>query len=431
MFSLPETWFIPVPIQHFNSELFWINKYHENDLKELNNQVRSLKKNSLSFESNLGLVTKLASNSFYENKEWDEYLKTVFYLKSDRFFNPYSPDLGSGRNVLLGKACWKGVGRNFAATRIENSHSSGKLGLNTALTEIYFDYVLREFAPDLMVPIWAAGLYKNQSSAFLIRSGEVIRCSQIPGYIKTKEKDIFKNYIKDNLPIMPEDEWFEFIIFRIASYLAKGFYHFSATSDNITIDGRFIDNQSIEWLKFNGDNFLFTQIYLKNADEKLANQLFYRDFNHVDVSKISNFATQVNSLKHSHYALKNAFNSIGLKTISWEKMKKKLVDIVNLPEFFFSLDPELIPQKFEFLKDFIERNKTTNPIESEKIDNLKVYINSGNRMNTKTHELFKKLVLTYILGNNKSISSDELMEILNRVLLKSKLTKSICRKKFN
>ncbi len=413
---LPETWFIPIPVKTAKSNLFWTNTYYKKDLEELNLQLNILRNDKTSNELNLGIISSLPAEPFYDSQKWKNYQNSIFYLHTDRFFNPYSPDLGSGRNALLGKACWKGVGRNFTATRVDNFHSSGMLSSSTALTEILFDYVLSKHRPDLRVPIWAAGVYQEQPSTFLVRSNQVIRCSQVPGFIKKEEREIFKQYLKEQIPGIAEKELFHYIMMRLTRSLAQGIYHISPTPDNITIDGRFIDNQSVEWIDFKNESFLSAQIYFKQENISSKERFFSGDYETIDVENISNISTQAYYIQGCHHALFDAFNSIGLTTISWEEIENEVAQIIKLPPFFFNLDKVHIPAKFEYLKAYFNQVKKYDKIEIEVFENKWIFINSGSRMNNKTHELFKKMLIISRLTNKEHLQPQDLSDLLTRVL---------------
>jgi hypothetical protein len=391
MKAFPDTWYITVPVVRTGSSLFWTNDEFLSQLAGLHEELSSEKAPSSTDKLELGLVTSLPTRPFYTCEEWDTFTKSIRVLKTDRFFNPYSPDVGSGRNVILKHACWKGVGKNFASTRMDYRHTSGMMAPQEVITEVIFDYVMKIMASSLRVPIWAAGLYVDYPGAFIIRSSEIIRCAQVPGRLEDPERKICKEYLQVSLPGISESDWFMFIIERLAGFLAKGIFHTSATADNLTLDGRLVDNQSIEWIQSRQSPFLLCEVFFKNANRQLGEAFAERAFEKIRPENISNISSQCIFLHHSHYALKCAFKAIGLNTIEWEDLVPGLAKQLQLPSLFFSLDKDLVPQKLDYLIAHI-REVGSDQVEYLNIEDRKILINSGKRMNKEIFKSADRLV---------------------------------------
>lgn len=176
----PSTWYFPVPVKAAGSNVFWVNKKLLGVLNTLTeNFYKLFSLSDLVSNYNLGITSYLYTDSFVSEESWEKYLQGVKILQSERFFNPYSPDIGSGRSAIFDCGAWKGIGRNHAASRIDYVHCHGGMSYLESLIEVSVDRLLNSIDPESHVPLLGAFCYKDQNSSFIIRSSDSIRCGQI------------------------------------------------------------------------------------------------------------------------------------------------------------------------------------------------------------------------------------------------------------
>ena len=418
--SLPETWYIPVPVVLSEASFFWKNPHQKLDLERVYGKLASLFRLDRDQGQLFGFETCLPTKSFYDKDDWDRFMGSVVFLKTDRFFDAYSPDLGSGRNVIFEDACWKGVGRNFAATRTDFSHTSGQLDVPDSLREIVIDRKLSGAANDIRVPLWGAGVYQKRGSAFIIRSASAIRCSQVPGHMEKAEKDVFLNYLKQSLPGLSENDWFVFLIRRLTRHLAHGIYSISATKDNITLDGRLLDNQSIEWVQFSHRAFLNAEFFFKDELVERSQGDAELFLSRVDVDDISNISTQVKSIQHCHMAIAAAFRALGLPWTEWGDLVPELARMLDMPEFLFTLEKNVIGEKLDYIKSFVRQASLVDPLEIEMYGARKVVFNTGRRLNKDIYRIGAKLCAV-AMSSGSQVTSEDFSQILQLILLKYEL----------
>jgi hypothetical protein len=235
---LPDCWFVEVPIKKMRATPFWINQEFEEDLR-LGNKLLNGHEGPL----DLGIVTDNSADPFMTLESWSQHNKKT-YLKTEKFFNPYSVDIGSGRNAILGPLHYKGIGRNFAACRRDYVHSWGGMHHYEVLAEIFFERNLNSVMPEASVPLLGGFLYEDLDQSFLIRSSKFIRCEQLEVKLEAEEKNKVRDYL---LSLFPNLEMIhQEVASRHIRLYQSGIYHRSPTMGNITVDGRLLDHYSLE-----------------------------------------------------------------------------------------------------------------------------------------------------------------------------------------
>jgi hypothetical protein len=333
--DLPETWFASVTAKKSTSTPLWLNsqKSFQEALSFFNLIFDSSNKNI-----DLGIVSSSMTQPFYFTQEaWDAEISKLKYVKTDRFFYPYSPDLGSARNIIIGNYCWKGVGRNGTAVRKELSHASGYLGIKEAIVELYFDLLLKKISPEMRVPVVGVFLYKEFPSAFLVRSSLLLRCSQIPGYLRDADKLEIKRHISTCFDGAPEDQWLLIAVRRCAKLIRRGFYQTSSTRDNITIDGRILDNYSMDYLDSNDEQNITCQVFYSPKFDVAS--VDTRNLEWLLSDDIELISTPIKFLSSFYFCLMESYSILGIECPKWDEIVSLLIKDTSFPAEFFKFGP--------------------------------------------------------------------------------------------
>jgi hypothetical protein len=326
MNGLPETAFFPVPIERFSATPFWINPKHHNSLMEaeslLENLFSGFSKQRRPFH-NLGIRTKLFTKPFATKVEWQEYEAQVRYIKAERFLDPFSSDLGSARNAILGPAHYKGVGRNQAASRPDWLHSWGGMTSEEALSEIVLERLISEAAPHLSVPILGGFLYDEVDQAFIIRDSNFIRCEQISAALPHKTQSHIYSSLGDFFSGLPSEVWHQRTIDGFASLFELGFFHNSPTLGNITVDGRILDHYSME--RFVGSpeaNCLRCEIgFGQNVPEGLTTEQLW---DYISREPITQARTSLDFVLNQCLITQRSFDHLAVPTLQRDQIEDQL-----------------------------------------------------------------------------------------------------------
>jgi hypothetical protein len=413
----PETWFFDVPVRHCSSYCFWINSKREKELNLLTEKFYELFKIMDPVTNyNLGIRSALYPEPFVSKSQWDEFTTSVKFLKSERFFDPYSPDIGSGRNVIFEAGSWKGVGRNHAAARIHHSHCSGYMTLTEAMYEVLMDMVVERFDGNMNVPLLGAFSYHDYDYSFIIRSSDIIRCGQIVEGMKYTEIESALNYLSKKIPNVSSDELFTFLMNRVAKLIKKGVFQTSPTKDNFCLDGRLVDNRTIDWIKgYKGMNFSCL-IYFKIpsiTEDYFINGVDWKRFFSLD---IANIATPLNYFSSKFHSLKNAYKILGIPSPEWNDLLTEYSSFFNLPKCFFYFDMSMAQTKIKAGYDiFLEAEDKGASIKSYYINPNCVLLSIGSSIQKDVIKTFVKLLKLNVIVNGPSKQS-QISQILNQVV---------------
>jgi hypothetical protein len=416
MSLLPESWYIPVPVFSTKSDSFWMNDdFRYESEKLLLNLQEVFQNEKRCSEIDYGIISKLNSTPFFCEKEWDDYLASTTFFKTEKFFDPYSFDVGSGRNAIFKDWCWKGIGRNFAATRLDYKHTSGSMSYMDVLFEIFFDRVFFKFDPSANVPLLGGFCYQDYEQSFIIRSADTIRCGQIFSGLRTPEIHSVLNFLERKLNPLPKTEWFDFIINRLLRLAQNGIYQTSPTKDNLCVDGRIIDNGTVDW--FSGDknkNFAFFVYF----SESISPEEFHsKEWKHVFSKKIEDTLPIYINIGHHFQNLKNTFEILGLPTFDWDYFVNLCEKYFNLPKFMFEFrKPDLASKRIHTSLDLFKAADQNNlKIHHYPIGSRCYIVSVGPSTRREADKILKKLFLTTFISQNK-ITASAMKDILFKIL---------------
>ena len=413
---LPSGWLYDVLAEKAPSSTLWINPLHTADLEKLQLELDDYTGGTSSGKLDLGLRAFIPSKScYFSEEEWKKEISSSFVFKSDRFFNPYSPDLGSSRNLIFKDGCWKGVGRNQAATRLDYRHASGIMSHLDVVIEVIFSEVLSKYAPLLNVPVYGAFTFDDQPSSYIIRSSDSIRCSQIPGILEEEDRLLFISYITNKLGV-PVSECMLKIMNNLATLLKTGVFHLSPTPDNITIDGRLLDHQSIEWIEGIKTSPIFCQVFLKSPQFKVNEHTKWQEvFN----QEITDIGTPINFLSSKYHSLRKAFNILRIPSASWGNLTSHLSIITGLPEVFFKFGKENSKDKISWFKEHLDNAERDGQRIYIYQKDASICLSVGHSIQSELPNILSKLLQVSLKGETSAdyqLLNQRLSEVLNSVL---------------
>lgn len=200
--------------------------------KPLTKKIPMLDKN-ISFQSYLPQKTILLQ------KNYKSFLKNKTLLLVEKFSHPDAiAHLGSSRHALLGNIQIKGVGRNMLVSRLDYVHSWGGM----FEIEAYFSYLVSNFL-DRQLPYGACATFKVDqlpSGSFqILRNANGYRVSQFSSQMDPREIQVLKKSIVDPLFHLKKNAY------QFAYSTFCNIYNYSMIAENILLDGRVIDCESI------------------------------------------------------------------------------------------------------------------------------------------------------------------------------------------
>ena len=344
--SLPPTWFMPVFVRPAHSKPIWVNERYESKLRATAS-ILSPNSDPNDFLFNLGIITTPPSKTFYNKDEWDNFFKDALILKTEKFFSPYVDGIGAGRCAILGEVQFKGIGRNFGATRLDWLHSWGGMGIVEGLTELLMERKLQMEFPDALVEHYGLFKFDELDQAFLIRSSDFIRCIQCPPGLMPQDKKVFIDYIECKIGNSNRHQWHEQIIRRFIKMMKKGFFHHSPNPENITIDGKLLDHHSLEWIKTDKSPF---SIQIKKNNKKNPDESFETLLSQPNPPIFTSLDCIIQMAQSTGWALSN----LNINCISPNEVREELIaqftnwsDFLPLPEDREKILPKLIIEKIK------------------------------------------------------------------------------------
>jgi hypothetical protein len=255
---------------------FWIHaqKFKGNKQKFLEIFDHLSKKINFSHRTGIdfdcAFVSKLPTKEILSETEYNHFLKDKTPLLVERFSHPDSFNhLGSSRHLLLGNIQVKGAGRNNLVSRTDYIHAWGGM----FEIEAYYSYLASNYL-DRQLPLGACPTFKidrfNNDHFQILRSARGLRISQFSPHMNHEELKVFQSAIGD-------ETFLHKMAFQFAYASFCNIYNYSMIAENMLIDGRVIDCESIynakslEYFNFSLDICLKGPEGLKIKKEDLKN----------------------------------------------------------------------------------------------------------------------------------------------------------------
>lgn len=399
--SLPSTWYMPVIARQAGASPIWINQKFESKLRTAAAMI-SPNSDPKDFLRNLGLITTPPSKSFYNKEEWDNFLNDALMLKTEKFFSPYVDGIGAGRCANLGEIQFKGIGRNFGATRLDWLHCWGGMGIIEGLTELLMERKLQMEFPDALVELYGLFKFDEPNQSFLIRSSDFIRCIQCPPGLTPRDQNILIGHLERKLGNSNRHQWHEKIVRRFIEMISKGFFHHSPNPENITIDGRFLDHHSVEWIKTDKSAF---SVHIKKRSTTKHDESLESILSHPAPQIFTSLDCIIQQAQSVGWALSN----LNIKCLSVEEVREQLIDqfpnwsdFLPLPKDRDKILPKLITEKIK-----------SNELQAQPLPATfnELAFSSGPFQNQRVCSALRQMLKLRDTGNNQLASSIELKEI--------------------
>jgi hypothetical protein len=203
-----------------------------------------------------GLATSVFNSGGFESKESCDifYKEADLTLNTERFFAPDFQSLGSSRHVLLYDTQLKGCGKNSLAITPDFHHRWGGYLARDCLNSIVSSIVVNQRSILGSLEILGSFLYKDKTfnqmhNTLQVRDAKTYRLAQLhPCLLSEEDKIKAQNFIKNKFN-SPPSEILKIIFNNYINAFKKGIVHKSISYDNLLIDGRFIDTESIDFTK--------------------------------------------------------------------------------------------------------------------------------------------------------------------------------------
>ena len=420
----PESWYLPVPVKPTASKNIWINQRFHNEILTLKAEFDlffSNKNKMTNDDLDFGIISALNQDSFIRNEtEWLQYYNSVSYLKTERFFDPYNPDLGSSRGVIFKKGQWKGVGRNHASIRKTYQHNTGFMSYAETLYETIIDRVMEKYLPpNNFVPIYGVFTFVDYPSSYLLRSSNYIRCSQIPNSIRKEEILKVRKHLANKLSSNDINFWFKEAMLKTITSMSMGIFQTSTTGDNLTLDGACLDNGSIDWILPINGKFFFTTITLNETSKRMISQGDILDWKLIFSHQINEIETCYDYLLKSFNNLKDSYTNLKIPTVEWCYFKTIIKKLFSLPN---DLDSDsfttVLEEKLYLVKKFLEvEEKNGAKIFITPLRSGDYLISIGRSMHAELITLLNKL-LSLATKNDGFVLSEDMKRILDCFFLK-------------
>lgn len=199
----------------------------------------------------LGLVSRGVEPETFKSwegtQQWQKQAEVV--LLTERNLYPATLNLGSGRHCLLKDLQLKGIGRTALSLQDEYTHSWGGLQLRDALKSYMTSLFSQKLS--LLGPLKILGVFIYQDLteplALQIREANTFRLSQLnPLYLTKNEVQVARAHLESVFPGKSPVEMMQIIFEHYLHAFRHGVKYKSVAPDNLCLDGRWIDTESLD-----------------------------------------------------------------------------------------------------------------------------------------------------------------------------------------
>ncbi len=205
----------------------------------------------------IGLKTKQwPSDTFFNHYDFNNFKSnTKCLLFTEKNLIPQHIGMGSSRHVLGVNYQLKGIGKNSLAHDEDYYHSWGGMVCRDGLAVILSDHAIEKRTKLGCMKTDAVFRYakeqlKNTPLVLSLRKNNTFRLSQIVDhFISHDEKKFVRKHLFSIFKTEGAHNIFAKIVENYVHAASVGVFHRSVTQENLTIDGRFIDTESIDYTK--------------------------------------------------------------------------------------------------------------------------------------------------------------------------------------
>lgn len=245
------------------------------------NYHQDIDNKDLSLDDAIRLLTlksvPLPSVSFISKEDYSTMMNKIEYIGfTERSYSSLSSFLGSSRHVLLKTLQLKGIGVNDLLNRANYYHSWGGYPFRDSLKAIMCNCIINDRTSLGAVDIFGVILYREQyikdlPLVILLRDCDTYRLSQISkDYTSNSDMIKLQDFINQKFNHMTPEGILEIIVKNYVDAFLYGIRHKSINRENLLIDGRFIDTESVVFTPKRTPYPYFSTIYIpKQYSESL------------------------------------------------------------------------------------------------------------------------------------------------------------------
>ena len=320
----------------------------------------------------LGIISiGTQAGSFINKKEFFDFFKqATVLLASEKFSLPGVVYSGSSRHALLYDVQLKGIGRNSMVSDFNYDHSNGVLTSFDAFKALVSGLVInsRTQLPELeCLGIFNYTDHNSEGlpNAMLVRSTDSYRLAHCwPSQLNFHEMDIIKKHLSYRFNASSPDQIFSTIIENYIHAFSVGVLHRSPSLDNLLVDGRWIDAESLDFTSTKEAYPAFIQLFLPDQNNNDKAELIFNDGDFIlDLVNtgldFQFFGSWVHQLKYAcvaHYKFLEELYEIKLSDfdIVFEQILNKYIS--NDLAFWFKLSKDY-PSCSEILSHFSKKGE--------------------------------------------------------------------------
>jgi hypothetical protein len=230
----------------------------------------------------LGIVaTSTALNAFISPEEYEARLgDSELSLLTEKFMFPIVDSAGAGRHVLLKTAQLKSIGRNALCINEDYFHSWGGQMIQDAIKSYVSALYIDQRCKIPSLKIHALCLYDKivtggVQSVLVVRDARTFRLSQLfPHTLNENEKETVRKHLENFFIEKSPIQMIESIIDNYVHAYSVGVRYEGISPDNLLIDGRWIDTESVNILPEKQSHDTWIQVGIPGNEGELSIEKF-------------------------------------------------------------------------------------------------------------------------------------------------------------
>lgn len=189
----------------------------------------------------------------------DAFFKSVndcsIILPTERFYSNRPLSVGSSRHAIVDNVQVKGIGQNILNTSYQYDYNWGGYLSIDALISLAKEMIISKRSA--LEPLKTLGLFrykispiKGKDLVIQFREADTFRLAQIhPSSCSRKEKEMLLNFLTKEFEQKNINQILEFIVENIIKSFSKGVAQSTPSLSNLTINGKWIDAESVDITK--------------------------------------------------------------------------------------------------------------------------------------------------------------------------------------